>query len=113
MNNSFNANQINEIINRIETTQSEVVRILSKISNDFSSLSGMVMSEDSGLSGTCNNINNTYRNLSTKLSENLTVIKTALTNYVQQTIQNETQTSQSLNQTNEGLENAKSILDSL
>lgn len=113
MNSNFNATQIDEIIKKIETTQNEVEQVLTKISNNFSSLSGIVASEDSRLSGTCNGINNTYRNLSGKLSQNLDVVKTALTNYMQQTLQNEAQTSQNLNQTQEGLDAANSVLESL
>ncbi len=113
MNNNFNANELNEIITQIETTEREMEKLFNKIGNNFSSLSGIVSSEDSSLSGTCNNIQGTYKNLSVKLSNNLDIIKTTLTNYVQQTIQNEETSAQNVTKVNEGLSNAKSMLDSL
>ena len=111
--NNFNANEIAEIINKVQATQNDVEQAFTRIGNNFTSLSGIVASEDSKLSGTCNGINNTYRNLSGKLTQSLDAVKTALTNYAQQTLQNEAQTAQNLTETQEGLESAKSVLESL
>ncbi len=112
-NKNFNAVEINEIITKIETTETEMEKIFTNIWNNFSSLSGIVASEDSGLSKTCDRISATYKNLSGKLSDNLDAIKTELTSYVQQTLQYETNLTENLTKTNEGLESAKSILDTL
>lgn len=114
MNNSnFNASEISQIITKIETTKDEMRTLLNNISNDFSELSGIVVSEDSSLAATCNNINATYKNLLTKLINNLEVVKNTLNKYVQETLQNEATSAQNLSKTNESLSDAKSVLDSI
>ena len=94
-------------------TEIEMGKIFTRIVDNFLALSGIVASEDSSLSGTCNNISATYRNLSGKLSSNIDEIKKGLKTYIGATIENETTTNENLTRTNEGLESAKSILDTL
>lgn len=113
MNNNFNANEITQIVSQIEMAKQEMEKLLNKIGNDFSVLSGIVASEDSSLSNTCRNIDNTYKNLSVKLSNNLEEIKSILNKYIQETLQNEVTSAQNLTQSNDDLSNAKSILDSI
>ena len=113
MNKNFNANEINQITIEIDRVKDEMEKLLNQIGIHFSALSGIVASEDSALSNTCNKINNTYKNLSVKLSNNLEIIKNILDKYVQETIKNEEISAQSLTKSNEGLDNAKSILDTL
>ena len=111
--NNFNASQFGELISKISTAENEMEQLFNVIGNDFSALSGIVSSEDSGLSNTCNTIQGTYKTLSVKLSNNLDQVKTELTNYMQQTIQNETSTSQNITNINESLDSIKGSLDSI
>lgn len=113
MNNNFNAKDIIEIINEITTTEDKMSELLKNIASSFSSLSGIVASEDSGLSGTCNNINDTYKKLAAKLSLNFGIIKTSLTKYMEETLQNEGTSTESLTKTVEGLENVRSELNNI
>ena len=103
MNNNFNAKNITEITNKIDSTKYNMTAELAEI----------VASEDSNLASVCYKIKNTYVKLSEKLSTNLTAINEDLNKYIEQTLENEEKTKQGVQEVNESLESAKSVLDSL
>ena len=110
MNNNFSATQISQVINKLNTIGNEMKGYLTNISDNFNKLSMIIMSEDSSLTSTCKNIDSTYQNLATKLAESINTIESELKKYVQRTITNEYDITNSLKRINTQLQQINNLL---
>ena len=90
-----------------------VSEIINMMAGDVGGISDTVVSEDSNLSTTCDTLSQTLKEIATKMTEICDSIIDEITKYAQQTLENETGTSKSLDDINTELDSINSILDSL
>ena len=129
--NNFSANKLDKTIRIIESISASGIQIgrsadgiseiaagglntvLDTLKTCYSKMAGIVASEDSNLSGTCQQISSTLETITDKISKTCSNIETELIQYINKTLKNEETHQQSLNNINSGLDDINSELANL
>lgn len=112
-NDNFNAKELEEITNEINSTESEIRKYIKIIMNAFTSLSGIISSDDSLLSNTCDELYNTYEAVLTKINGNLDNIRDGISTFMNETVNNEEEASHNITNIHSNIENINNLLKDL
>lgn len=114
---NFDASKLSTTITAIgfisKQSDSSIANMMRRLASDFDSFSEVVISEDSNLATTCNNISSILLKIEGKLNELGSAIETELTNYVEATLANESGATQSLSEINDSLTAISASLEAL
>ncbi len=112
---NFNSSELSNTINNIKVftgvdDAGSIPYLVKSLAIFFSINSRRVKSEDSSLADVCQNLSDTLDTIGNKISEVASNIISEISSYAQQTLENETGTTQSIDNINAELESINTIL---